>query len=101
MGVGSHDVMTQRVGVNIIEQEDMPPPKEPKFKIEDMDEEIPHYTLELYRHTMLRGANMGSLIALLGTPPVQYFRGVRQTRELMYSTAKASLYGAVSIQMVR
>ena len=89
------------MGVNIIEQEDMPPPKEPKFKIEDTDEEIPHYTFELYRHTMLRGANMGSLIAILATPPVQYFRGVRQPRELMYSTAKVSLYGVVSLPMAR
>ena len=72
------------------------PSKEPKFKIEDTDEEIPHYTFELYRHTTLRGANMGSLIALLVVPPVQYFRGVRQSRELMYSTARASLYGVVS-----
>ena len=60
------------------------------------EEEIAHPTLELYRHTLLRGANTGSLFAVLFAPPVLYFRGTKNPRELVYRTAKASLYGVVS-----
>lgn len=59
------------------------------------DEDIPHPYFELYRHTMLRGANTGSLLTILFAPPIMYFRGRRQPRELVYHTAKASVYGAV------
>ena len=60
------------------------------------EEEIAHPTLELYRHTLLRGANAGSLLAVLFAPPVLYFRGTKRPRELLFHTAKASLYGVVS-----
>lgn len=59
------------------------------------DESIPHPYFELYRHTMLRGANTGSLLTLIFAPPILYFRGKRQPRELVYHTAKASVYGMV------
>ena len=60
------------------------------------EEEIAHPTLELYRHTLLRGANTGSLLAVLFAPPILYLRGTKKPRELVYHTAKASLYGIVS-----
>lgn len=49
----------------------------------DPDEDIPHPYLELYRHTLLRGANMGSVLALLLGPPVLLYRGVRQPAEFL------------------
>ena len=60
------------------------------------DDSIPHPYFELYRHTMLRGANSGSLLTILFAPPILYFRGRRQPREIVYRTAKASVYGMVS-----
>lgn len=85
------------------EEEKQPQPeqdpkvKKPKFTEADVDETIPHPYFELYRHTLLRGANSGSLIALLFAPPILYLRGTRSPREIMYYTGRASLYGVVSI----
>lgn len=57
------------------------------------DDSIPHPYFELYRHTMLRGANSGSLLTILFAPPILYFRGRREPREILYRTARASVYG--------
>ena len=66
---------------------------------DDDDEKIPHPTLELYRHTLLRGANSGALLTLVFGAPVLLFRGVRQPAELMARLAKASVTGMVSSEM--
>ena len=71
-------------------------PKKPKFTPDDVDEEIPHPYLELYRHTILRGANVGSLLPLIFAPPILYLRGTRKPAEVLYKTARASMYGVVS-----
>ncbi len=71
-------------------------PKKPKFTPNDVDEDIPHPYLELYRHTMLRGANAGSLLPLVIAPPILFLRGVRKPGDILYRTARASLYGVVS-----
>ena len=62
---------------------------------DDTDEKIPHPYLELYRHCMLRGANVGSVLAMVLAPPVLYASGTRQPRELATGTARATLYGVV------
>lgn len=74
------------------------PPTSPvtAIKSTDPNENIPHPTYELYRHTLLRGANAGSLIALMFTPPVLLFRGTRDPRAILYRTGRASIYGVVS-----
>ncbi|XP_064398491.1 uncharacterized protein LOC135345075 [Halichondria panicea] len=59
-----------------------PPPMETPSE-PDADENISHPSLELYRHTILRGANMGSFLALVVGPPVLFFRGVRSPAEMM------------------
>ena len=70
--------------------------KKPKFTPDDVEESIPHPYLELYRHTMMRGANAGSLLPILFAPPILYFRGIRKPGEILYKTARASMYGVVS-----
>lgn len=62
----------------------------------DEDENIPHPTLELYRHTLLRGANVGSLLTLLVGPPVLLLRGVRQPAELIRRLSSACVKAVVS-----
>ena len=62
----------------------------------DEDENIPHPTLELYRHTLLRGANVGSLLTLLVGPPVLLLRGVRQPAELIRRLSRACVKAVVS-----
>lgn len=61
----------------------------------DPDDNIPHHTLEVYRHTMLRGANVGSILALVFGPPVLLYRGVRKPQEMMNRLGSASLKGVV------
>jgi len=63
----------------------------------DPDEIIPHPTLELYRHTVLRGANMGTFLALIVSPPVLLLRGVRRPADLLRRVAGICAKGAVSI----
>ena len=70
--------------------------KKPKFTPDDVDEDIPHPYYELYRHTLLRGANAGSVLPLVFAPPILYLRGIRKPGEILYRTARASLYGVVS-----
>ena len=62
----------------------------------DEDENIPHPTLELYRHTLLRGANVGSLLTLLVGPPVLLLRGVRQPAELIRRLSSTCVKAVVS-----
>ena len=61
------------------------------------DENIPHPTMELYRHTLLRGANVGSLATLVFGVPVLLFRGVRQPAEIIGRLANASVKGVVGV----
>ena len=62
----------------------------------DVEENIPHPTMELYRHTMLRGANMGSFLSLIIGPPVLLFRGVRKPAEMLHRLGNICLKGTVS-----
>lgn len=62
---------------------------------EEEEEKIPHATAEVYRHTLLRGANVGSLFALVFGVPVLFFRGVRQPAEMMRRLAAATTKGVV------
>lgn len=67
-------------------------------KPEDDDQEnIPHPSLELWRHTMLRGANAGSFLAIVFGTPVLLFKGARKPAELLRRLARASTYGVVSM----
>lgn len=65
-------------------------------KIVDENENIPHPTLELYRHTILRGASVGSLLTLLVGTPVLLSRGVKQPTELLRRISSACVKGVVS-----
>ena len=84
--------------------QDAPPPQsegqEPNQKTaspaEEDEEKIPHPTYELYRHTMIRGANAGSLLTLVFGIPVLLYRGVRQPAEMVRRLASASTKGVVS-----
>ena len=78
--------------------EEKPPRK--LVSVEDTEEDIAHPSLELYRHTMLRGANAGSFLAMVFAPPVLYARGVRDPREILYRTARVSVYGVVSARLI-
>ena len=71
------------------------PQKIPVADDVDPDENIPHATLELYRHTALRGANLGAVLALVFGPPVLLYRGVRKPYEMMKRLGSASLKGVV------
>ena len=62
----------------------------------DADEEILHPTFEVYRHTLMRGANMGAFLTLVLGPPVLFVRGVRQPSELLRRLAGACAKGVVS-----
>ena len=62
------------------------------------DEEIAHPSMELYRHTTLRGANLGAVISLVAAPPYLLFRGVRCPRELLRRTGSITAKGTVSRQ---
>lgn len=62
---------------------------------DDADEVIPHPTMELYRHTLLRGANLGSVLALIVGPPVLFFRGVRKPGEMLRRMASICAKGVV------
>ena len=66
---------------------------------EDDQENIPHPSLELWRHTMLRGANAGSFLAIIFGTPVLLFKGARKPAELLRRLARASTYGVVSCHM--
>lgn len=73
------------------------PEKNVKVKIEaDADEDIPHPTFEVYRHTLLRGANLGAFLTVTLGPPILFIRGVRQPSELVRRLAGVCVKGVVS-----
>lgn len=59
------------------------------------DENIPYPTLELYRHTIMRGANLGSVLSLIIAPPYLLLKGVRCPREFMKRTGSITAKGMV------
>ena len=63
----------------------------------DDEEKIAYPTLELWRHTLLRGANMGSVCSIVLGVPVLLIRGVRQPVTLLRRLANISPYGVVSM----
>jgi hypothetical protein len=62
----------------------------------DADEDIPHPTFEVYRHTLLRGANLGGVLSLVLGPPVLFVRGVRKPSEMLARLAGVCVKGVVS-----
>ena len=66
----------------------------------DADEDIPHPTFEVYRHTLLRGANMGAFLTIALGPPVLFIRGVRQPSEMFRRLARVCVKGVVSILII-
>ena len=62
----------------------------------DADEDIPHPTFEVYRHTLMRGANLGAVLSLALGPPVLFLRGVRQPSEMFHRLAGVCVKGVVS-----
>ena len=63
---------------------------------DDEEEKIAHPSLELWRHTLLRGANLGSFCTIVFGVPTLLFRGVRQPGALLRRLAGISPYGVVS-----
>lgn len=64
----------------------------------DQNEHIPHPYMELYRHTALRGANLGSLGALvLGTPYLAYKGLWRNPGEFLRRTGSITAKGMVGV----
>ena len=63
----------------------------------DADEDIAHPTYEVYRHTLLRGANLGAFLSLAVGPPVLFIRGVRQPSEILRRLAGVCVKGVVSL----
>ena len=59
-------------------------------------EKISHPVMGLYRHTILRGANLGSVVSLLVAPPYLWFRGVRNPKEFLMRTGSITAKGTVS-----
>ena len=64
----------------------------------DDDEKIVHPALELYRHTALRGANLGAVVSLVLAPPYLLFKGVRSPMELLRRTGSITAKGTVSMK---
>lgn len=72
------------------------PPTTPEVK-SDPEENIPYPTAELYRHTILRGANLGSVLSLVLAPPYLIYKGVwRQPMEFLRRTGSITAKGMVS-----
>lgn len=62
----------------------------------EVDENIPYPTVELYRHTILRGANLGSVLSLILAPPYLAYKGVwRQPMEFLRRTGSITAKGMV------
>jgi len=66
-------------------------------KIEkDGEEIISHPTVELYEHTVMKGAQAGAVLPILFSPPLLYALNRKITwNELVQRTAKYSLRGSV------
>ena len=57
---------------------------------------IPHAKLELYQHTILKGAQAGAVLPILFSPPILYALNRRRTwNEILLRTSKHSLRGSV------
>lgn len=72
-----------------------PPPPPPTPPSDDPSESIPHPYAELYRHTILRGANLGSVLSLVLAPPYLWFKGVRSPGEFVKRTGSITAKGMV------
>ena len=70
-------------------------PTQPQESEDFGDERISYPTLELYRHTILRGANLGSVVSLIGGPIYLLIRGVRSPKELLRRTGSITAKGTV------
>ena len=66
-------------------------------KIEkDGEEIIPYPTVELYEHTVMKGAQAGAVLPMLFSPPLLYaFNRQIKWNEMLQRTAKYSLRGSV------
>lgn len=62
--------------------------------VED-DVVIAHPTVELWRHCLMRGANLGSFVSIVFGTPVLFYKGVRQPALLLQRLAGISTYGVV------
>ena len=61
-------------------------------------EQIPHATLELYEHTIMKGAQAGAVLPIVFSPPVLYALNRKITwNEMLLRTGKYSLRGSVRI----
>lgn len=79
--------------MGLAEGDQAPPVKPPP---PDTDEDIPHPYMELYRHTILRGANLGSVLSLVLAPPYLIYKGVwRQPAEFIRRTGSITAKGMV------
>ena len=59
-------------------------------------EQIPHATLELYEHTIMKGAQAGAILPIVFSPPVLYALNRNITwNEMLLRTSKYSLRGSV------
>ena len=76
----------------------VPPEAKQPTETADDDEKIPHPTYEVYRHTLLRGANVASLAVVIFGPVVLLFRGVRKPTEMLRRLGAASPKAVVSIR---
>lgn len=61
----------------------------------DDDVVIAHPTMELWRHCLMRGANLGSFLCIVFGTPVLFYKGARQPAPLLQRLAGISTYGAV------
>ena len=68
---------------------------EPSTVVNSNEEVISYPNLELWRHCLLRGANLGSLVSVLCATPILVYRGVRQPSALFSRLAGISTYGVV------
>ena len=59
------------------------------------DEVIAHPTVELWHHCLLRGANLGSFVAIVFGTPALLYKGVRHPTALLQRLAGISTYGVV------
>lgn len=60
-------------------------------------EQIPHATLELYEHTMTKGAQAGAILPIVFSPPVLFAMNRKIAwNEMLLRTAKYSFRGSVN-----
>ena len=66
-----------------------------KAEAESSDEVISYPKAELWRHCLLRGANLGSFVSIIFGTPVLLYKGVRQPIALLQRLSRISTYGVV------